>query len=109
MEHVDTPSEDPERDRGSDTYAFEWNGTDDRPLSAAIAYSVAEVDGTDPTELEPLNDTVDTDALDRLFGTSPGVPRDEGFLVFQFAGYDVTVFADGLVTIRDVDDLGHDG
>jgi hypothetical protein len=67
-----------------------------------IATSVARATGKDPTEISPLYNTIDVDALADLFGTNSMEPHrlPTGTVNFQYEGCDVTVFADGKVTVR---------
>ena len=60
---------------------------------------VAERKGELVTELPPLYDIVDPEALDDLFAPSRGSRRDEGIVVFWYQGYEVTVRADGTISI----------
>lgn len=77
----------------------DWEG--DVPLSTTILSLVGSATDADPTELEPLNDAVDPDALDALFAPREGgTPRRPGTVSFRFAGFTVTVDADGTVALR---------
>jgi len=78
----------------TETYEF----SDSLPPSVAVAEAVAAVDGTDPTNGPVLHDVVETDALDALFTESNGVPAALE-VSFEYAGHDVSVRADGTVTI----------
>ncbi|USZ70914.1 HalOD1 output domain-containing protein [Natronosalvus halobius] len=62
---------------------------------------VADREGTDPMELQPpLYDVIDPEALNALFApTSRGQSRESGQVSFRYLGYDVTVRADGDVSI----------
>jgi hypothetical protein len=60
---------------------------EDERVSEAVARTVAAVSGRPPMELPPLQGSVDADALDRLFASSP----DVGALRFTYVGYDVVV------------------
>lgn len=73
-------------------------------ISDEVVLAVAEATDTDPTELEPLYDVVDPDALDQLFRTHlNGHPRTDGRIVFSMDGCEVTVHANGdvVATPRD--------
>ena len=64
--------------------------------SQAVVERVAGCEGVDHTELVPLFDAIDPDALDRLVERSQGktsVPR----ITFIYHGYEVTVTGDGVV------------
>lgn len=89
------------RDVGSDEVVrgrYEWSST--RP-STAVIESVAAAADRAPTELEPLYNYVDPDALDALVRAG-STQATEGVttLVFRFDGYDVTVYSDGEVVVE---------
>ncbi|RQH03036.1 HalOD1 output domain-containing protein [Natrarchaeobius oligotrophus] len=77
-----------------------------RSPSRAVVESVARAEGVPPEELrppeyEPLHAVVDPDALDSLFGTRPdGRRRSGGSVSFIYCGYDVTIEANGSVTLE---------
>lgn len=83
----------------------------DEGIAVAVARGVAEAwtgDRRDVTSLPPVGSAVDVDALERLFVSSPGESVDrtaadaEPTMVrFGYAGYDVTVRQDGLVTVEE--------
>lgn len=78
----------------------EFDGDDGRTPSEAVIAALAEAEGTAPTELDPLYDAVDGDALDRLFarergGASPSAVR------FSVDDWNVVVRDDGTVVIFD--------
>jgi len=66
---------------------------------------VAAAEGTEPSQIEEmLYERVDPDALDSLFESSPNGPtRERGNVQFPYHGYEVVVFADGEVTVRESD------
>ena len=69
-----------------------------KSVSAAVVEAVAEEMGTDPKHLpETLYEVIDPDALDALFG---GQNSSDGVVIFSYCGYDVTVTADGDVTLE---------
>jgi hypothetical protein len=74
---------------------------DDRriPKSATIAEAVARVSGDDPTDLPPLYEVLDPDALEALLMS--GVRNGEAnvTVTFTFAGYDVSVRDSGDVFV----------
>lgn len=72
----------------------------DGPLSRTVISAVAEATDTDPTEIEPLYETLDPDALDRLFQRNPMAPYSfDGRVSFTMEGCDVVVHADQRVTV----------
>ncbi|WP_136715311.1 HalOD1 output domain-containing protein [Halorientalis salina] len=54
-------------------------------------------DGDDP--MAPLFETVDTDALDAVFSSTPDNDRATGSVEFTHAGYEITATATGTVTV----------
>ena len=64
------------------------------PVHERVILAVAEANGVDQTELEPLYQTIDPEALDALF--KPGV---EGTIKFSYGDHDVVVRGDGDATI----------
>jgi hypothetical protein len=73
------------------------------PPSQAVIERVAAGEGVDQTNIAPLYEAIDPDALDRLVEASQG---DDGALTIQFTyqGYDVTVTGGGVVHLaRDED------
>ena len=59
-----------------------------------IVTTVAEEEGIDPLELEPLHNSLETDALERLVG---GDSSNDLRIRFQYHGYEITVSNDGQV------------
>lgn len=71
----------------------------DEPVSIAVVHAIAAHRDVDPTDLPPLYEWVDPDALDALFQpTRAGGPR-RGRLEFAYDGQTVTVDSTGEVTI----------
>jgi hypothetical protein len=64
---------------------------------------VADAEGIEPSRLEEtLYEQVDTDALDALFESlEDGPTRERGEVRFPYHGYEVVVFADGDVVVRE--------
>lgn len=73
-------------------------------LSHAVVEAVADAEGTDPLELEPLYETVDPDALDALFSGIDGEPIGEGEVSFTYHGYEVSVDSEGSVSLAESTD-----
>lgn len=79
----------------------DWSG--DVPLSTTILSLVTEASDADVEDLPSLNDAVDPDALDALFGPREcGTRRPPGSISFRFAGFLVDVGKDGAVVVRPV-------
>jgi hypothetical protein len=68
--------------------------------SDIIFERVADREGVDPLELDPLAETIDPDAIDALVGR--GAREANGFeITFACHGYDVTVTAAGVVDVAE--------
>lgn len=61
--------------------------------STAVVMAVAEQANVDPTEIEPLQTVIDTDAMNDLFRPSRSVPSRSGTLQFEYLGYEVVLDA----------------
>lgn len=72
-------------------------------LSAVVIQAVADAAGLEPAELgTPLYDQIDPDALDNLFSDRHnGTPRGSGHVAFTLLDYEVTVYSDGHVVVRE--------
>ncbi|WP_192498290.1 HalOD1 output domain-containing protein [Halorussus halophilus] len=73
------------------------------PLSAVVVEAVAEAADVDPAELgTPLYEQIDPDALDNLFSDRHnGMPRGSGHVTFELLEFEVTVYSDGHVVVRE--------
>lgn len=69
---------------------------DDEPASTATVLAVAEATGEAPTDLPPLAEAVDPEALDDLFSSAGPDTR----LTFSYDGVRVTLRADDDVTVE---------
>lgn len=71
-------------------------------ISVTIIQEVAKKEGIPPEAVTPpLNDVINTDALDRLFEPRlDGDTRTQGRVEFPYVGYQITVWADGTVRVR---------
>lgn len=69
--------------------------------SEAVVETVASREDVDPTELTPLYQSIDSEALDALVEAEE---RDDGLrqIAFTYHGYRVTITGDGVV---DVDEM----
>lgn len=89
-----------EHDTLPDAYVERHDWAGDVPLSATVTSLVATAAEVDPTDLDPLNDVVDPDALDKLFAPrEDGTPRTPGAVSFEFGPFDVRIGEDGAVRV----------
>lgn len=79
---------------------YDWSGDDS--IVCTIVRAVTEVSGREPDEC--VHYRIDPDGLDALFRRAPGeATRDRGAVTFPFAGFEVTVHADGMIHLRELD------
>lgn len=75
-------------------------GRDERASEAVVA-AVADASNRAPTDLDPLAEAIDPDALDALFADRyDGTPRTGGSTRFVFSDHEVVVTDGSLVTVR---------
>jgi hypothetical protein len=56
-----------------------------------VVETIADFRNTDPTNLEPIYDVVDPDALNNLFQSSQRYETADIEVRFRYAGYDVSI------------------
>lgn len=84
-------------------------GADERPSVGTIR-CIAAVTNVSHTELPPLGDSIDADALDALFDHARDADRSGLLEVsFPYAGFDVVVRAGGKLVVRPAADRDGDG
>lgn len=71
--------------------------TEKTPVQRVIT-TVAEVTDSDPTELPPLNDSIDPEALNTLFTSQPSASRVE--VSFRYAKYRIIIQENGEVSVQ---------
>lgn len=64
------------------------------PPSLRVVRAIAEAIDDDATTMEPLYETVDTDALDRLLELDTSLE-----IVFEYEGHAIEARSDGVVTV----------
>ncbi|WP_226023907.1 HalOD1 output domain-containing protein [Halomicrobium salinisoli] len=64
--------------------------------SVAVVRSVAALDDTPPTALDPLQESVDPDALDEFLSGENASERRVGF---RYQGYEITVVGTGEIRL----------
>ena len=72
-----------------------------RTLVEAVIEAIAAAEGTDPSELPPLYEAVDPDALERLFDRRGGSGEASAVFSFEFETWNVFVAADGRIRVCD--------
>lgn len=83
-----------EQPSASETHQFEYDSATTGAGTAVVA-ALSEVLETDPMTMEPLQATVDVDALDTLFAGSDTVEA-----TLSIAQHTVTLTGDGMITVR---------
>ena len=78
---------------------YEWSSTSP---STAVIETVAIAVNREPTALEPLYESLDSDALDTLLRSTGSTSKDAGTVTisFKYAGQQVTVHSRGDVIVR---------
>jgi hypothetical protein len=71
-----------------------------RDPSTMTVLAVEEVADARMEKMTPLQESIDPDALDAIFGPRPdGTSRTDLSVTFQFEGYEVTVESDGTIIL----------
>ena len=80
---------------------YDWSTT---PPSTAVIETVAVATNRESTDIGPLYEHVDPDALDSfIFPDGAAKDHDSRLVSFEFGGKHVTVRATGEVTIQSID------
>lgn len=70
------------------------------PISTIVIRGVATLKGVRPTDIEPLHDVIDPDALNALFQpVSEELSEHRASVSFPLEDYKVTVYAEGEIVI----------
>lgn len=95
-----------EDDAGSRQFRTRHDWADGDDIAASVVEAVAAVVGKEPTDIDPLYEVVDPDALVALLTSlrSSGAPDTRGAVNFVFNDCEVTVEAGGTIWI---DPLGN--
>lgn len=73
--------------------------------SLAVILAVADATDRPPTEVGPLSDVIDPDALNDVFAPAPGGRREPGTVLFRFEERTVVIDGSrGEVRVYDPDD-----
>lgn len=70
-------------------YETDWDAETEPNSTHAVVSTVASVEGSDATELPPLHEAIDSDALNRL--VSPTGDSGAELIVFRYCGYEVLI------------------
>lgn len=85
------------REAGTIRYRYDWEAV--RP-STAVVKIVSVAADVEPTDLDPLYDTFDPEALDQVIRRDgSGGPCSETTVSFTYGGHDVAVCGDGEVSV----------
>jgi hypothetical protein len=88
--------------RGSTPVVDGWHGSDDnRSVVDTLTHALAAAEDVDVTDLPPLYDAVDLDALERLFESHDGDSEMAAVFSFEYERWNAFVRADGRVRICD--------
>jgi len=79
----------------------QYDPADDETPTAAIVQALERATGSDLTEISPLYNSIDTEALDRLFAEHPKAVDSEAVLSFQVDTWNVFIRADGHIRVCD--------
>lgn len=87
------------------TVSLDYDWASSNSLSVAILEALEASTGKPPSEYGPLNDIVDVDALDNLFGpTGRDTSRGPGYVTLEIDDHTVTVHSDGSVVVAPQND-----
>ncbi|THE65890.1 hypothetical protein D8Y22_05025 [Salinadaptatus halalkaliphilus] len=96
-------------DQPNDRYVFHHDVEGTATLTTTIVHAIAEIADTDVSQGEfSLYDSIDPDALDRLFSPkADGTDRTGGHVAFTALEHEVFVYANGDVIIYPPSKNGH--
>lgn len=86
-----------ECNRASGTYRTRYD-TESMSASMGVVATLSKVEGSCPTELKPLGESVDTDALNEFFRDAD-IAGEHVSVTFPAGGYTVTVYGSGWITV----------
>jgi hypothetical protein len=87
----------------TETYRTVYDRNRQESLTMTVLTAVSAVAGVDETALPPLFDTVSPDALEGIFEPTQNSQRSRGRLTIPYAGFLVTIHADGEITLQRLD------
>ncbi|AHF99927.1 hypothetical protein HALLA_15135 [Halostagnicola larsenii XH-48] len=88
-------------DHTNDRYVFEYDPDGSATLTTTVVHALASIADTDVSQGEfSLYDSVDPDALERLFASkADGSDRTGGHVAFTALEHEVYVYADGEIVV----------
>ena len=95
----------PSANDGAIRAEYDWTDT---PASTAVVETVAAACDCEPTELDPLYEVVDPDALNAVVSSGDGPVAGGTTVTFEVADRSVTVHDGGAVVVRPAES-GSDG
>ncbi|MFC4549131.1 MULTISPECIES: HalOD1 output domain-containing protein [Halorussus] len=85
-----------------DDSTFTYDVGDGEPVDVGVVRAVASIRDCKPTELPPLHDSVDPDALDALFPSwRSNRSTAESYVTFDYCGYRVTATTAGRIYVEE--------
>lgn len=84
-------------DDGGTGLVIDATASSDGELGAVILCAIAEEVGADPTSFPPIGDSIDPDLLNEFVA---GDSDPTKALSFEYLGYDVLVYGDGVVQVQ---------
>lgn len=96
MESGDVIAYDPERDVYRTNYE-----TERLSPSLALVEAIAAIEETDPVDLEPIGNSIDMNAIDRIIHASND--DRETRITLSYQGYHVTISTAGVVELQPAD------
>lgn len=105
MHHDDHTSEDNDVNSEVNELSSNYGGKNGQTLAMRVVEAVATETGTDPLEMQPLYDAIDSDVLKKILDSTSesALQTLHGHITFQFEMCDVTVFPDGRITVLQQD------
>ena len=84
----------------TESYRTVHNWNQHNSLSTTVLLAIGAVTGDQPSNLPPLSNDVDPDALDSIFEQTQNSQRTTGRMTFPYAGFLVTIHADGEISFH---------
>lgn len=88
-------------DEQYDRHVVDLEDDGNHSTSEIIIFAVAQVSDEKPTDLQPLGEVIDPDALDTLFDRSSRDSMGDAHLSFEYEEYEITIFNHGRITISE--------